>query len=120
MRGSFALPSIFYSVLHSPNTTHTTQPLDVRFFKPLKSKRSSVCHEFMTNNPGSVITKMSISQLFSKSWYQIIKPENIINGFRATKVCLLKFELLRFVTISHVNFAYHGDRLPRICHQASC
>ena len=66
-----------------PNTTHTTQPLDVSFVKHLKSNWSSVCHQFMT---GSVITIISFSQPFSKAWYQTIKPENIINGFHATGV----------------------------------
>ena len=81
-----------------PNTAHTTQPLDVSFFKPLKSNWSSVCHEFMTNNPGSVITKMSFSQLVSKAWYRTIKPENIINGFCATGVCPLN----RMAIAAHV------------------
>ena len=54
--------------------------------------------EFMTNNPGSVITKMSFSQLFSKAWYRTIKPENIINGFRATGVCPLN----RMAIAAHV------------------
>ena len=52
----------------------------------------------MTNNPGSVITKMSFSQLFSKAWYRTIKPENIINGFRATGVCPLN----RMAIAAHV------------------
>ena len=44
----------------------------------------------MTNKPGSVITKMIFSQLFSKFWYWTIKSKNIINGFHATGVCPLK------------------------------
>ena len=45
----------------------------------------------MTNNPGSVITKMSFSHL-------TIKPDNIINGFRATGVCPLN----RMANAAHV------------------
>ena len=70
-----------------PNTTHATQPLDVSFFKPLKANWSSVCHKFMTDNPGAVVTKLGFPKLFSQAWYQAIKPENLISGFRKTGVC---------------------------------
>ena len=60
-----------------PNTTHTTQPLDVSFFGPLKRHWASVCH-----SPGAVVTKLSFSGPFSRAWYKATKPENIISGFR--------------------------------------
>ena len=41
---------------------------------------------------------MSFLQLFSKAWYRTIKPENIINGFRATGVCPLN----RMAIAAHV------------------
>ena len=49
-----------------PNTTHVAQPLNVSFFGLLKRHWSSVCHEFLANNPGSVVTKLQFSQLFLK------------------------------------------------------
>ena len=70
--------------LYPPNTTHATQPLDVSFFKPLKANWSSVCHKFMTDNPGAVVMKLGFPKLFSQAWYQAIKPENLISGFRKT------------------------------------
>lgn len=44
-----------------PHTTHAAQPLDVSFFGPLKKHWSSVCHTFMAENPGKVVTKFSFS-----------------------------------------------------------
>lgn len=43
----------------------------------------------MTDNNGAVVTKLRFSPLFSKAWYQAIKPETIVNGFRATGICPL-------------------------------
>ena len=79
-----------------PNTTHKAQPLDVSFFAPLKRHWSSVYHSFMVENPGSVVTKLNFSSLFSKAW---MKAENIINGFRKTGVCPLNKEAIECPTI---------------------
>lgn len=49
-----------------PHTTHAAHPLDVSFFGPLKEHWSSVCHTYMAENPGKVITKFSFSSLFYK------------------------------------------------------
>ena len=46
-----------------PNTTHGAQPLDVSFFGSLKHW-SSVCHSYVSENPGKVITKYTFSELF--------------------------------------------------------
>ena len=66
---------------HPPHCTHVAQPLDVSFFRPLKVYWSEVCHTFMQENPGSVITKYQFSALFSKAWYKAIQPQNLIAGF---------------------------------------
>ena len=63
-----------------PNTTHRGQPLDVSFFGPLKKHWSSVCHCYMVNNPGCVVTKLQFSQLFSQAWWKAIRPETIISA----------------------------------------
>ena len=56
-----------------PNTTHRAQPLDVSFFGPLKRHWSSVCHSFIVDNPGCVVTKLQFSRLFSQAWVKTIK-----------------------------------------------
>ena len=72
-----------------PNTTHVTQPLDVNIFGALKRHWSSVCHTYLTNNPGSVVTKLQFNSLFSQAWYKSIQPETIVSGFRKTGICPL-------------------------------
>ena len=69
-----------------PHTTHVSQPLDVSFFKPLKVYWSEVCHRYIQDNPGRVVTKYQFSSLFSSAWYKAIRPETIVNGFRKVGV----------------------------------
>ena len=77
-----------------PHTTHVSQPLDVSFFKPLKSYWSDACHHYMQENPGRVVTKYQFSSLFSKAWYKAIRPENLISGFRRVGVCPFNSEAI--------------------------
>ena len=71
----FALP---------PNTTHLSQPLDKGCFGPLKEHWKEECHEFMSCNPGVVVSRDSFSQLFSKAWMKAMTMKNVTAGF---KVC---------------------------------
>ena len=48
----FALP---------PNTTHISQPLDKGCFNSLKESWKQVCHDFLTANPGMVVTRYQFS-----------------------------------------------------------
>ena len=73
----FALP---------PNTTHTSQPLDKGCFSSLKESWKQVCHDFLTSNPGKVVTRYQFSQLFNKAWMQSMNISNIISGFKATGI----------------------------------
>ena len=70
-----------------PHTTHVSQPLDVSFFKPLKTYWLEACHRFMQDNPGRVVTKYQFSSLFATAWYKAIRPETFISGFRKVGVC---------------------------------
>ena len=40
----------------------------------------------MQENPGCVVTKYQFSQLFSKAWYKVIQPNNLISGFAITDI----------------------------------
>ena len=55
-----------------PNMTHKAQPLDVSFFAPLKQYWSSVCHTFMVNNPGAVVTRRQCSQWFQEDLIKML------------------------------------------------
>ena len=73
----FALP---------PNTTHISQPLDKGCFGPLKVAWKEVCHKYMTNHPGRVVTRLQFSQLFNAAWMNSMTISNIVSGFRVTGI----------------------------------
>ena len=85
-----------------PHTTHQAQPLDVdvSFFKSLKSHWSNVCHAYMSENDGHVVTKFQFNNLFSKAWYLAVKPETIMNGFRKTGVYPLNEHAITLPSLS--------------------
>ena len=65
-----------------PHTTHEAQPLDCGVFGPLKTHWSHVCHAYLQQNPGRVITRFQFSTLFSQAWSAAVSPTNTIAGFR--------------------------------------
>ena len=73
----FALP---------PHTTHLSQPLDRGCFAPLKVAWRDVCHQYMADNPGKVVTRYNFSKLLSKAWMTAMTMANITSGFRVTGV----------------------------------
>ena len=64
-----------------PNTTHLTQPLDKGTYGPLKIEWRKVCHEYVVQNPGKVITQNNFFTLFSKTWMKSMTITNIMAGF---------------------------------------
>ena len=69
-----------------PNTTHVCQPLDVTPFNSLKVHWNNVCDEFMSANPGRIVTLYQFCPLFSKAWTMAMVPETIMSGFKAAGV----------------------------------
>ena len=69
-----------------PNTTHITQPLDKGVYGPLKVEWRKVCHEYITSNPGKVVTMHAFLSLFSKAWMQSMTIKNIMAGFHTTGI----------------------------------
>ena len=51
-------------------------------YRPLKMNWTDVCHEFMQENPGRVVTKFDFSKLLSKAWSRTMTLSNITSGFR--------------------------------------
>ena len=47
-----------------PNTTHFSQPLDVSFFEPMKSKWGQYARNWVDEKPGRVITKTNFNTVF--------------------------------------------------------
>ena len=73
----FALP---------PNTTHLSQPLDKGVFGPLKVAWLCVCHTYLSENPGIVVTRHVFSQLLNSAWHDSMTSKNIIAGFCTTGI----------------------------------
>ena len=69
-----------------PHTTHLTQPLDKSVFGVLKKYWREKCHDYITRNPGRVVSKYQFSTLFSASWYRAMTVRNIVAGFKITGV----------------------------------
>ena len=69
-----------------PHSTHLTQPLDKGCFGPLKVAWKEVCHDYLTRNPGKVVTRYSFSELFGKAWTCSMNMTNVIAGFRTTGI----------------------------------
>ena len=69
-----------------PHSSHETQPLDKGPFGPLKSCWREVCHKFMSENPGKIVTRFTFSQLFNEAWTKAMTIQNISAGFRSTGI----------------------------------
>ena len=69
-----------------PHSTHLTRPLDKGCFGLLKATWKEVCHDYLTRNPGKVVTRYSFSQLFGKAWTHSMNMSNVIAGFRTTGI----------------------------------
>ena len=69
-----------------PNTCHRTQPLDKGCFGPLKVVCRKKCKEFVSRNPGRVVTKYDFSRLFGEAWMESMNMPNVTAGFRCTGI----------------------------------
>jgi len=66
--------------------THLLQPLDVSVMSSLKLHFSKACKQFLSENPGCVITEYDISRLLGKAWPQALCPSNVMSGFCKTGI----------------------------------
>ena len=82
-----------------PNTTHLTQPLDKGIFGPVKTEWRKVCHDYIVENPGKVVTVHCFVSLFAKAWTKSMTMKNIMASFRTTGI----FPLDRNKVLSLVN-----------------
>ena len=84
-----------------PHTTHLTQPLDKGCFGPLKMAWRQQCKDYLTRNPGKVVTRYEFSRLFRKAWERAMTMTNIISGFRCTGICPFDRSAIRPVQSSY-------------------
>lgn len=63
-----------------PHTTHKLQPLDVSFFRPLKSYYNQVCDNYILSHAGFIITESLIGHLFGEAC--VLKSSYFKNSFK--------------------------------------
>ncbi|KAJ8948256.1 hypothetical protein NQ314_008451 [Rhamnusium bicolor] len=64
-----------------PHTSHKLQPLDVVVFGPFKTYLSVAFNDWMTSNPGKVITIKQIAQLTKIAFQAALTQKNITKSF---------------------------------------
>ena len=96
-----------------PNTTHLMQPLDKGTYGPLMIEWRKVCHDYIVQNPGKVVTQNNFSSLFLKAWMKSMTITNIMAGFSTTGI----YPVDRNKVISKLEEAiYTPPKQPHICH----
>lgn len=68
------------------HTSHLLQPLDVGVFKSFKSNFNKACSNYMSKNPGRVVTEDLIASLVSEAYVASFTPIYIMKGFKKTGV----------------------------------
>lgn len=66
-----------------PNATRIMQPADVAVFRPVKMAWRKAVRDWQVNHPGEVLNKVSFGPLLENVVSKSIKPETLVNGFKA-------------------------------------
>ena len=82
-----------------PYSTHITQALD-KIFGPLKTHWNEECQDYMTKNPGKIVTQFDFNQVFSKAWYKGMTMRNVISAFQTTGVFPLSRSAIKTVDVA--------------------
>ena len=75
-----------------PHLSHLLQPLDVGFFRSLKSAWGKECNTFKAETFGSTVTKHTFSEIFRGAWMATVRISLLVNAFRVSPWSL-PFEL---------------------------
>ena len=76
------------------HTSNLTQPLDVGFFKPLKTFWSAACQTINDANPKADISKATFGRVFMEAFNKAVKRETIINSFQKAGIYPCNFDQL--------------------------
>ena len=69
-----------------PHTSHRTQPLDLSFFRPLKSALSMEIKLYLSQHPFQKVTEYNIAELLNKAWNKVATPGKAVTGFRSAGI----------------------------------
>jgi hypothetical protein len=96
-----------------PNSSHALQPLDVGFFKPLKTAWRSVLRQWYRESRPSSVCKATFPSLLNILWSKI-NVENAKNGFRGAGIFPLDASKVSSKVIPSISFdiekAVHSSR----------
>lgn len=70
-----------------PNATRLLQPCDVSVFRPLKEAWRRAVRQWDEEHPEEVLNKVTFAPVLEKALKSSIKPETLVNGFRACGLC---------------------------------
>lgn len=68
------------------HTSHKLQPLDVSFFKPLKTFYTDEMEKWLRDHPGRTVTTFQISMLFGRAYSRAASIGTAVNGFLKTGI----------------------------------
>ncbi|KAK7497802.1 hypothetical protein BaRGS_00010936 [Batillaria attramentaria] len=69
-----------------PHTTNKLQPLDVSFFRPLKTHFLQAQETWLRNNPGRKISAFQIAHLVNSAYSKAASIPNAVSGFEKTGI----------------------------------
>ena len=64
------------------HTSHRLQPLDVSFFRSLKSKYAEEVRTWLRDHPGRQLSEDHVAELVGNAYQDAASLRNAINGFR--------------------------------------
>ena len=85
----FCVENQIFLYCFPPHASHILQPLDVNFFKSLKSAWSKECTKFRSETFGVSVTKQTFSEVFKNAWFAAVKPSLLVSAFRESGICPL-------------------------------
>ncbi|KAK7480342.1 hypothetical protein BaRGS_00028389 [Batillaria attramentaria] len=69
-----------------PHTTNKLQPLDISFFRPLKTRFLQAQETWLRNNPGQKVSAFQIAHLFNSAYSKAASISNAVSGFEKTGI----------------------------------
>ena len=71
------------------HSSNLLQPLDVGFFRSLKSAWGKECNRYRAKSFGSNVTKEVFSEVFRDAWLSTVRTSLFVNAFQESGVCSL-------------------------------
>ena len=94
------------------HTSHRLQPLDVSFFRSLKSKFDEEVRLWLRNHAGRRLCEDQISELFCHAYQKVASIKNAVSGFRKSGIEPFNRELYKDADYSGTLMTYRPPPVP--------